>query len=367
MTTGTTTGTVWTRDDVLAHRVRAHQLDRAAGGTVADTAVLDLGVQDTGPAGAARWALAVRGLTDPADDDLVTAWTLRGAPHTYRRADLAGVAAATAPWSEADAAKRIFDGARPLKAAGIPVRTALEVVAREMRDIARTPTVKGDMSAALRDRLPEPYLRHCRPCDAVHAYEQTFRLAALPAGLVLRPGTSPPVLDPVPGFVPAEQAPDRLDVVRAHLRLAGPTTPKQVAASVDSTVAEVRRRWPADAEPVVVEGEQRWVLAGTVPPDRPSTTRLLAPFDPYLQVRDRELLVPDRPVKELWPVLGRPGAVLVDGEVAGTWRPRTTGGRLALAITPWRPFDRAAVEEQAEAMAAARGLAPGGVSLHPPG
>ncbi len=367
MSTGTPAGTVWSRDDVLAHRVRAHQLDRTTGGTVADTAVLDLGVQDTGPAGAARWALAVRGLTDPADDELVTAWTLRGAPHTYRRADLSGVAAATAPWSEADAAKRIADGARPLEAAGIPVLTALDVVARQMRDIAGVPTVKGDMSGALRDRLPEPYLRHCRPCAAVHAHEQTFRLAALRAGLVLVPGTSPPVLTPVPGLVPAAEVPERLDVVRTYLRLSGPATPAQVAAYLDTAVAEVRRCWPADAEPVAVEGEQRWVLAGTQPPEPPRTTRLLAPFDPYLQVRDRGLLVPDRPVKELWPVLGRPGAVLVDGEVAGTWRPRAAGGRLALAVTPWRAIDRSAVEEQAEVMAAARGLALVGVSLDPPG
>ena len=358
----TTAATTWTRDDVLAHRVRAHQLDRDAGGTVADTAVLDLGVQDTGPAGAARWALAVRGLPDPPDADLVTAWTLRGAPHTYRRADLAGVAAATWPWSEADAAKRILDGARPLRAGGIPVLDALAHVAAEMRAVAAAPTAKGDMSGALRDRLPEPYLRFCRPCDAVHAYEQTFRLAALHGGLVLRPGTSPPVLEQT-GVVPADQVPDRLDVVRAHLRLFGPSTPRQVAAYVDSPVAEVKRRWPADAEPVEVAGEQRWVLAGTEPPQRARTTRLLAPFDPYLQVRDRELLVPDRPATELWPVLGRPGAVLVDGEVAGTWRPTAKGGRLALTVTRWRTFDQAQVEQQAEEMATARGLRPGGVTV----
>ncbi|GHE13726.1 winged helix DNA-binding domain-containing protein [Klenkia taihuensis] len=352
----------WSRDDVLAYRVRAQQLDRDAGGTVAGTAVLDLGVQDTGPPGAARWALAVRGLPDPPDDDLVTAWTLRGAPHTYRRTDLAGVAAATWPWSEADAAKRIFDGARPLRAAGIPVLDALEHVGAQMRAVAARPTVKGDVSGALRDRLPEPYLRFCRPCDAVHAYEQTFRLAALHAGLVLQPGTSPPVLEQT-GVEPADAVPERLDVVRAYLRLTGPATPKQVATYVDSTVAEVRRHWPEDAEPVDVDGEQRWVLAGTQPPERARTTRLLAPFDPYLQVRDRELLLPDRPAKELWPVLGRPGAVLVDGEVAGTWRPTTKAGRLALAVTRWRPFDTAAVEEQAARMAAARGLGSGGVTV----
>ena len=223
------------------------------------------------------------------------------------------------------------------------------------------------MSGALRDRLPEPYLRYCRPCDAVHAYEQTFRLAALRAGLVL--GRAPrPRAHPRP----------RAGAGRGGARAAGrrPGLPaadsgrpprRRWPAYLDTTVGEVRRRWPADAEPVTVEGEQRWVLAGTVPPERPRTTRLLAPFDPYLQVRDRELLLPDRPVKELWPVLGRPGAVLVDGEVAGTWRPRAAGGRLALAVVPWRPFDRSAVEVQAEAMAAARGLAPGGVSLDPPG
>ena len=353
--------TGWSRDDVLAHRVHAQQLDRDTGGTVADTAVLDLGVQETGPTGAGRWALLVRGLADPPAEELVTAWTLRGAPHTYRRADLPGVAAATWPWSDTDAAKRIFDGARPLKAAGIGVLDALDVVAREMRAVAAAPTVKGEMSGALRDRLPEPYLRYCRPCDGVHAYEQTFRLAALHAGLVLRPGTSPPVLEQT-GVTPAAEVPDRLDVVRAYLRLFGPATPKQVAGYLDSTVAEVTRHWPADAEPVAVEGDQRSVLPGTEPPARPRTTRLLAPFDPYLQVRDRELLVPDRPVKELWPVLGRPGAVLVDGEVAGTWRPTTKAGRLALTVTPWRPFDRHAVEEQAERMAAARGLGPGGVT-----
>ena len=74
------------RSDVLGLRVRAQQLDRDGGGTVADTAVLDFGAQDTGPDGA-LWALAVRGLTEVDDQDLVWLWTLRGAPHAYRRPD----------------------------------------------------------------------------------------------------------------------------------------------------------------------------------------------------------------------------------------------------------------------------------------
>jgi len=41
-------------------------------------------VQGTGPDGSA-WALHIRGVDNPLFDDLALAWTLRGAPHAYRR------------------------------------------------------------------------------------------------------------------------------------------------------------------------------------------------------------------------------------------------------------------------------------------
>src|SRR5687768_15066058 len=97
------------RRRVMSFRVQAQQLGRARG-SLARTAVLDIGVQDTGPDGA-RWALALRGVdvTAVADKDLVLLWTVRGAPHLYRRADVGKVAAAVEPYSDADAGKRIFD------------------------------------------------------------------------------------------------------------------------------------------------------------------------------------------------------------------------------------------------------------------
>ena len=350
-----------TRADVLGFRVRAHQLDRTAG-TLADTTVLDLGVQDTGPDGG-RWALAVRGVDVAAlaGEELATVWTLRGAPHLYRRGDLPGVAAATAPFSEADARKRVFDAAKPLEAAGIPVLTALDRVAAAVRSIVTEPTVKGEMSRRLTEELGQPHLRYCVPCGATHVHEMPFRLAALRAGLELRAGTSPPVLEPIPGFSVAGTVPDRLDVVRGHLRLFGPATPQHVAAYLDAPVRDVTARWPDDVVEVPVDGERRWVLAEDA--DRLAagparTTRLLGPFDPYLQLRDRSLLVADPArAKELWRALGRPGAVLADGELAGTWRPRQAGRKLTVLVQPWVPVGpalRAAVGEQAERLAAAR-------------
>jgi Winged helix DNA-binding domain len=352
--------TTVSRDQVLRFRVAAQQLDRE--GEHGDAAVLDLGVQDTGPDGSG-WALAVRGARVPADD-LLLAWSLRGAPHAYRRAEAAQVAAAVAPWSEADAAKRILEAARPLKRAGIPVLDALDHIATEMRDIAATPVVKGEMSGALTERLDEPYLHWCRPCQATHVYEQPFRVAALHAGLELEPGTSPPVVRRIPGWRgPAKRVPEHLDPVRAVLRLLGPADAKLVAGYVDSPIAEVKGRWPEDVVPVEADGRRLDVLAEDLDAlaDPPSTdgVRLLGPFDLYLQGRDRELLVPDPAArKDLWRTLGRPGGVLVGGEVVGSWRPRSKGRRLQVAVTIWDGSGVPdGVAEQAERLAAFRGQA----------
>jgi hypothetical protein len=347
------------RVDVLRHRIRAQELHRDDGRS--DAAALDLGVQDTGPDGAA-WALAIRGAAVPAED-LVLAWTLRGAPHFYRRSEIAAVAAATAPWSDTDAAKRIFDAARPLKAAGIPVREALDVVAAEMRDIATKPIAKGEMSTQLTGRLDAPYLRECRPCHAVHAYEQPFRLAALRAGLELEPGTSPPVLRRIPRWRrPAASVPEHLDPVRGVLRLLGPATPKLVAGYIDAPVAEVSARWPEDVEAVEVDGHRFDILADDAPAlshaEATGVVRLLGPFDLFLQGRDRDLVLPDPAArKDLWRTLGRPGAVLAGDELVGSWRPRASGRKLRLAVSIWDGGDRpAGLDAEAERLAAFRGV-----------
>jgi Winged helix DNA-binding domain len=377
-----------TRSQVLAFRVRRQQLDRDTG-LPADTAVLDLGAQDTGPDGG-RWALANRGVdvSQISDDELVLVWSIRGAPHFYQRSGLRSVAAAVEPFSDADAGKRIFDASRPLKAAGISNLDALDAVAAVMRSVVTRPMVKGEVSTRLTALMDPPYLRFCRPCNTIHLYEMPFRLAALRAGLELEAGTSPPVLRPAPGFTKAARTPQRYDVVRAYLRLLGPATPKQVAAYLDAPVRDVRAHWPDDAIPVTVYGEQRWILsadaesladadslanAGSLPNAGVPTsgvatgTRLLGPFDLFLQARDRQTLLADPArAKALWPVLGRPGAVLVNGEITGLWRPRRSGKHLRVQIELWARASaplRRAITAQAERLAAHRGVPLSGVDL----
>ena len=112
------------RADVIRYRIRAQQLDRSEEPrAVTDAAIFDLGVQDTGRDGAS-WALANRGVPvhSPAElnaaPDIALAWTLRSAPHFYRRSELADVMVATSPLSEPDAVKRVFGAAKPLRRGG---------------------------------------------------------------------------------------------------------------------------------------------------------------------------------------------------------------------------------------------------------
>src|SRR2546427_33005 len=101
---------------------------------------------------------------------------------------------------------------------------------------------------------------------------------------------------------------------------------------------------------VEVEGRKRWALRTdrsrlerAAPVD---TVRLLPAGDPFLASADRGLLVPQpRFRSELWPKSVWPGALLVNGELVGTWRRQV--GRVT--VRAWRPLEpgvKDAVEEE---------------------
>jgi hypothetical protein len=162
-------------------------------------------------------------------------------------------------------------------------------------------------------------------------------------------------------------APESLQPIRNYLRFLGPATPNEVAAFLDSPVAEIKAHWPEDAVEVSVDGRQGWILGevGDIEHDR-ELLRLLGGFDLFLQGKDRDLIVPDRSKhKALWPILGRPGAVLSGSEIVGTWRPKTAGKQFTLRLDLWTTTlskpDRKRVEVEAERLAAHRGLELAGV------
>jgi len=94
---------------------------------------------------------------------------------------------------------------------------------------------------------------------------------------------------------------------------------------------------------------------------RPGGAKLLPPSDPYL-LGDRSLVVPERErQRQLWRALASPGAILVNGEIAGTWRHRITGGQLHVTLYPFHRLDATVMRDltrEAEKIAALRN-APG--------
>jgi hypothetical protein len=100
-----------------------------------------------------------------------------------------------------------------------------------------------------------------------------------------------------------------------------------------------------------------WILGRDEPtflaaPEAAASARLLPSGDAYflLQGADRALLIPDADRRSaLWTSRVWPGAVLVEGEVIGTWRRANS----TVTVQPWRRLSRTArdaVELEAAAL-----------------
>lgn len=349
------------RAQVLAYRVAAQGLAERGGARPSELAVLDLGVPDV-PYGSARLALAAR-TSAPLDDDALTLlWAARGAPHLQRTADLEHLALALWPLSDADATARF--ATTNLKEGGALGLSAFTSAAEALRAVVVEPMTKGDVSTAVSARVPEVLTYWCRSCDAQHISGGLFQQVGLPGGVRLEPGSSPTTLAPLAGWpgVP-DRAQDTASLIRAYLRLLGPATPSAVAGYLGTKPSEVRTVWPDDLTEVRVDGGRAWLPADRVDVLRAAepagSVRLIPPSDPYLQARDRDLLVPERDrQKAVWRVLGNPGALLVDGELAGTWRAKLGGkSRLAVSVTPFAALPsrtRKSAAAEAQLVAAAR-------------
>jgi hypothetical protein len=235
-----------------------------------------------------------------------------------------------------------------------------------MHEVVTASISKGEVSTAVSARVPASLTHPCRACDAVHISGGLFQQVGLAAGVRIEPGGTATMLAPLAGWpgVPAEAAGTGA-VIAAYLRLLGPATTAEAAKFLGTRQTELRKVWPAgELAEVSVDGRRGWLPADRVDALRsapaPELVRLLPPLDPFLQARDRGLLVPDKKRQsEVWRVLGSPGALLVDGEIAGTWRARVAGrGKLELTVTAFAPLRaavRRAVEEEAGRVAAARG------------
>jgi hypothetical protein len=352
------------RGQVMAYRVAALGLAARGRERPGDLAVLDLGVQEYTP-DSARVALAARTEADLADARLLTVWATRGAPHLHRRRDLRALVKALWPVSDADASARINSAQIP---AGVRLGIrAFEVTADAFREVVTSSMPRGEASRLISARVPAELTYDCRSCGARHIAGNVWQHSGLAGGVEVesrgKDATLAPIRDAPPR--PMENA-GIGDLITTYLRLLGPATPAAVAKYLGSAPTEIKKVWPDGLAEVKVEGRPAWLPAAAVPAlttaEPVRGVRLLPAMDPLLQARDREVLVPERAQqKEVWKILGNPGALLLDGEIAGIWRAKLAGRkRVDLTLTPFGTLterQRRAVEQEAAVVARARGVA----------
>ena len=226
-------------------------------------------------------------------------------------------------------------------------------------DDARGRRRAEETAARLRAHLGGRRMTYAEAGRALGVNPNSLRYAAPTGTVVLRWDGArlstiwtvpPPKMDPSDA---------RLELGRRYLHVYGPTTPRAFAKwagvsprGADEAFATLEAELTAVATPI----GDAWILTGDEPairePAKPAApARLLPSGDPFflLHGADRELLVPDaRRRGRLWTSRVWPGCLLVDGEIAGTWR----RAHANVTIDPWRRLSRAA-RDAVEAEAAA--------------
>jgi hypothetical protein len=239
---------------------------------------------------------------------------------------------------------------------------------------------KRDFALFSLARLPEDEkgrLRAQRAAERIHAHLRDKRMTDRELGQAVRMGNElryatttgtlairwggarAPVVWAVeePDLDPADA---RRELARRYLHVFGPATADRFARwagisrrSANATFASLE----GSLLPVRSPLGDEWLLAGDEEAIRaaetaPAPARLLPSGDAYfllLQGAERELLVPQEDQRQrLWTSRVWPGALLVDGEIRGTWR----RAQHTVRIEPWKRLSRGAREAiEAEAHA----------------
>jgi hypothetical protein len=249
-----------------------------------------------------------------------------------------------------------------------PRFSAYVVAARDLAvfSLGRLPDDAGarqtaqDLAARLREFLDGVRMPYGRAGRALGMPPNALRYAAPTGSVLMRwDGAGQPVIWTVP---PPEADPRhaRLELARRYLHVFGPGTPEAFAGWAGIP----RRRGIAAFDtlnrsltPVITPIGDAWILARDEEAMRAgrgplAPARLLPSGDAYflLQGDDREVLVPDADRRRLlWTPRVWPGALLVKGEIVGTWR----RAHNRVTIQSWRRLsheDRHAVEAEAASL-----------------
>jgi hypothetical protein len=242
----------------------------------------------------------------------------------------------------------------------VPARDLAVFSLGRVPDDVASRQIAEDLAARLHSHLGGARMTYGEAGNALGVHPNKLRYAAPTGTVAIRwDGARQPTIWTLPS-PEVDPRGARLELARRYLHIFGPTTPEAFAQWAG--IGPPRGRAAFDAlgrslTPVRTPVGDAWILTRDEPAFRTAfgpaaPARLLPSGDAYflLQGSDRELLVPDADRRrELWTPRVWPGALLVEGEVVGTWR-RAQG---TVAIQTWRRLSRAArdaVEAEAESL-----------------
>ncbi|MEA5153271.1 winged helix DNA-binding domain-containing protein [Raineyella sp.] len=378
------------KGDVIAFRLRAHHLlERSDADGLLDVTGR-CGIQNS-PPGSALLALhaRVRDITRQrvdeavADDrSLVQTWCMRGAPFYVPTADAPVFTTGVLPPTEATMRHFLLGAGPAVDRLGMSLTEAVALTEAEIGDVLSGRGLAIDelgteLAGRIARRLPleqrdiweeeGPYAPGQPLGEAVVHF--CVRILTLRRVVCFAPRTrnrAPFVLatewlgQPIPDTDP-ETA--RTELLRRYLHCYGPSTRADFAAWLGIRAGDTDPWWRllADGLTQVEFGGTAWILTEDLDALRsgatPQGVRLLPPHDPYVQARDREMIVEKKHHRDVWRTIGDPGTILADGAIIGTWRPRRTGRTLTITVRTFGALSsrhRTALQDEAEQIAPLR-------------
>jgi hypothetical protein len=379
------------KEEVIAFRLAAHHLTERLGEDELLVAAGRCGIQNS-PPGSALLALhaRVRDLRQERMDrvvaeekSLLQTWAMRGAPFFCPTEDAPVFTTGVLPPTEGAMRHFILGVEQSVDRLGMSLAEAVDLTGHNMREVLTgrrlaidelgkelAARIASDLPTGLREVWDEegPYAPGQPIGEAVVHF--CIRILTLRQVLCFAPrveNKAPFVLvDEWLGYSIPSVDPDvaRSELLRRYLHCYGPSTCADFAAWVGVRVSDTEPWWGPikdELRQVKFRGTS-WILAGDLDALRsaqiPQGVRLLPPSDPYTQLRDRDTIVEKKYHQEVWKAVGAPGTILINGRIAGIWRSRKSGRKLAFTVKPFGSLsqrERKVLHDEAEQVAALRG------------
>lgn len=385
---------------IRAHRLRAHHLDQKYPFCELLAVAGSCGLQNSPPG---AWETAtfcrLKNCTLPQlhqalyqKKELLQAWSIRGVPLIFPTADsdvfLSALIAQDGeePWIYTkgiglalDHLGMSFSELLPLVEEAAKYLEHHTIKSKEELDRVLAQLVAEQLPAQKQSLWNAPSMYGAPDRQTVGGAAVSFLLRPCSfKGLVVfgeREGISPTFTSPLRWLghklVPSAQG--TAELARRFLHAYGPATPRAFADWLGSTPAQAKRLWrqiEEELEPVTAAGKKAFILQADRESFRRADTEesllLLGPHDPYLDIRDRAILLEDTAAqRQVWRTVGNPGVILKGRKIIGIWKTRTQREKLSVTTTLWEPLsspEQRELERQMEGYASFRGLTLQGIA-----